>query len=961
MSRGITAVAVVCVVAIVAVAPAQATAPATGTTAGNQAVHAVTEADYERVTVVVRFTSDAAREAASLSEAHPGVEVRGGDSVEFMPVLYVDAPKSALAELRARPDVESVVVDRKVTAPEPVTTAGGGGDPIGTTQSQSTPWGIDRVGGPDAQQRVDDSAVAAVDVAVLDTGIDYQHPDLDDNVVWGANFSEGASERTLASAADNNGHGTSAAGIVAAEDNNQGVVGVAPTVDLYAIKVLNSSGIGYYSWWVNGIDAALKGPDGQMGTADDADVVSLSLGGASDARNLRSAVADASDHAVIVASAGNRGDGDPSTNEVGYPAKYGGAIAVAATDRNDETTTFSAEGTEVELAAPGSGQETTAAGGGLTYFGGTSAAAPHVAGAAALVIGQDLEDGSRDLSNAAVRQRLRDTATDIDAPGQDRTSGYGLVQADAALSTGNVVPTADAGSDTSVTGGTTTTLDATGSADPDGDSLSYTWTQTAGPSVSLGDASTATPSFTAPSVTSETTLTFEVTVEDGNGGADTDTVSVTVSPANDPPTADAGAAAAVTEGDTVDLDGTGSSDPDGNGLSYTWTQTAGPSVSLGDASTMTPTFTAPSVTSQRTLTFELTVEDGNGGTDTDTVSVTVSPANDPPTADAGPDTSVTGGTTVTLDATGSSDPNGDGLSYAWTQTGGTAVSLSDANSATPTVTAPSVTSGTTLTFEVTVTDTNGATDTDWVAMTVRPVNEPPTADTGGNISVVAGATVALDASGSADPNGDPLSYSWAQTGGAVVSLNGSGTATPTFTAPNTTGNGPLEFRVTVRDGNGGSDTETIDVTVEPANSTPIAEAGPNRSVQHGESVQLDGSDSADPDGDPLSYEWAQTSGTTVSLSGATTAQPAFTAPDTSGTTLMFELTVMDGSAASSDTIMITIQPSQDNDSRYDIDRDGTISITDVLSVITAYNADTQVGGEAVNIRDVLEAITIYNS
>ncbi|MFC7076475.1 S8 family serine peptidase [Haloarcula halophila] len=637
MARGSSPVTVLCLVVLLAVAPAQGTAfggagqqsaddQPTGSVADalETAAPASDGAAGERVRVVVRFVSDDARDDASLRETHPEIDITGGRSVDFMPVLFVDAPRSALPGLRARPDVESAVIDTKIEGPDPVTPASTVDAQSGTTQSQRTPWGVDRIGASTAQQQIDDEAVAEVDVAVLDSGIDYQHPDLDEKVVWGANFSGWANERTLASADDDNGHGTRAAGIVAAEDNNRDVVGVAPNADLYAIKVMNASSIGYYSWWVSGIDAALKGPDGTMGTADDADVLSMSIGGRSDTSTLRNAIADASDHTIVVAAAGNNGDGDPSTNEVMYPAKYDDAIAVAATDRDDQTTEFSAEGSEVELAAPGSGQYTTDIGGGTSYFGGTSAAAPHVAGAAALIIGEDVEDGTRDLSNDDVRQRLRETATDIESPGRDNKAGYGLVQVDTALSTPNAAPTADAGSDTSVTAGATVTLDATGSTDPDGDALEYSWDQIDSPSVSLRDANTATPEFTAPTVDSRTTLTFELRVDDGNGGSATDTVDVTVSPSNSAPTADAGPDSSVASDATVTLDATGSTDPDGDSLAYAWSQTGGPAVSLSGAATAQPTFTAPSVRTQTTLRFEVTVQDGSAAS-TDTVAITVEP------------------------------------------------------------------------------------------------------------------------------------------------------------------------------------------------------------------------------------------------------------------------------------------------------------------------------------------------
>ncbi|MDS0295604.1 PKD domain-containing protein [Halogeometricum luteum] len=305
----------------------------------------------------------------------------------------------------------------------------------------------------------------------------------------------------------------------------------------------------------------------------------------------------------------------------------------------------------------------------------------------------------------------------------------------------NASPVADAGADQTVDEGASVTLDASGSSDADSDALTYAWTQTGGPSVTLSDTSAASPTFTAPDVSADTTLTFEVEVADGNGGTDTDTVTVTVEadepdePTNTSPVADAGADQTVDEGTSVTLDASGSSDADGDTLSYAWTQTDGPTVSLSDASAASPTFTAPDVENDATLTFQVTVADGNGGEDTETVVVTVEadepdePTNTSPVADAGADQTVDEGTSVTLDASGSFDADSDALTYAWTQTGGPSVTLSDDSAASPTFTAPDVENDATLTFEVEVADGNGGTDTDTVSVTVE-ADEPddPTND-----------------------------------------------------------------------------------------------------------------------------------------------------------------------------------------------------------------------------------------
>jgi hypothetical protein len=228
------------------------------------------------------------------------------------------------------------------------------------------------------------------------------------------------------------------------------------------------------------------------------------------------------------------------------------------------------------------------------------------------------------------------------------------------VTTPNAPPVADAGADATAIGGDTVELNASGSTDPDGDSLAYTWTQTGGPSVSLSDASTAQPTFTAPDVEAATEVDFSVTVDDGEL-TDTDAVTVTVQPPpNEPPVADAGSDLTVDEGTAVTLDATGSSDADGSLQSYQWTQTDGPSVTLSDASTAQPTFTAPTLSSADVLTFELAVTDDEGATDTDSVNVTVTPVSPPASGDFAVETeppTTVGPTSATLrgDLTGLGD------------------------------------------------------------------------------------------------------------------------------------------------------------------------------------------------------------------------------------------------------------------------------------------------------------------
>lgn len=185
----------------------------------------------------------------------------------------------------------------------------------------------------------------------------------------------------------------------------------------------------------------------------------------------------------------------------------------------------------------------------------------------------------------------------------------------------------------------------------------------------------------------------------------------------------------------------------------------------------------------------------------------------------------------------------------------------------------------------------------------KVTNQPPVANAGPDQTVQAGAAVTLDGTGSADPDGDTLTFAWTQTAGTAVTLTGPDSASPTFAAPTTAGT--LTFELTVSDGKA-SATDTVDVSVGGANQPPIANAGPNQSVQAGDTVTLNGTGSSDPDGDTITYAWTQVPDTVaVTLNGANTATPTFTAPSFTGT-LTFQLTVSDGQASATDTVDIGV-------------------------------------------------------
>lgn len=278
--------------------------------------------------------------------------------------------------------------------------------------------------------------------------------------------------------------------------------------------------------------------------------------------------------------------------------------------------------------------------------------------------------------------------------------------------------------------------------------------------------------------------------------------------------------------------------------------------------------------------------------------------NQAPTASAVAPASVLGGQTVVLDGSASADADGQIVSYLWTQTGGPAVDLSNATAASASFTAPA--QAVTLGFTLTVTDNDGATDSRSVSITVVPPNQPPLADAGSDQSVQAASSVQLSAAASHDADGQIVSYQWTQTAGPAVSLSAATSATPSFTAPSY----PtlLSFTVTVTDNSGATASASVNITVLP-DAPPVADAGADQSVTRFALVQLNGSASHDSDGQIVSYQWTQTGGPTVSLSGANTATPSFRALAKVGTTMSFTLTVTDNAGVQGfDTVVVTIKP-----------------------------------------------------
>jgi hypothetical protein len=277
---------------------------------------------------------------------------------------------------------------------------------------------------------------------------------------------------------------------------------------------------------------------------------------------------------------------------------------------------------------------------------------------------------------------------------------------------------------------------------------------------------------------------------------------------------------------------------------------------------------------------------------------TVMPDNQPPIANAGPDQTVIEGQAVSLDASYSSDPNGDIASYHWVQIGEPSVNLFNPDAKQATFTAPGVgLEGASLTFELTVIDQSGNQGKDMCIVNIAWLNEPPQADAGSDQTVYESVEVTLDASSSVDIDSHIASYLWTQTSGPAVTLANAASDRPTFTAPNVESNGvSLNFNLLVTDTGGMKDTDSCIINITWQNEPPTAVVFPEYTeATEGTLVTMDGSTSRDSDDGIASYQWSQVEGEPVSFSDSTSAITTFKAPksDQHGKNLKFKLTVKD--------------------------------------------------------------------
>ncbi|WP_444994127.1 PKD domain-containing protein [Aliikangiella sp. IMCC44359] len=471
----------------------------------------------------------------------------------------------------------------------------------------------------------------------------------------------------------------------------------------------------------------------------------------------------------------------------------------------------------------------------------------------------------------------------------------------------NLRPVADAGEDQQSSIDANVTLDGSASSDPEGDTLTYRWTILQIPKDSLASLNNAT-SMT-PSLVTDKQGTYEIQliVNDGNSDSLPDTVIVTAEGENNPPVANAGADQAYNRNESLQLDGSASSDLDGDPLAYRWSIVSPDvldNIQLTNATSVTPTVV---IADDQSYRLQLIVNDGKVDSAPDFVDLTASSSNTRPVADAGDDLCDTVGVTLILSGAGSSDLDGDPLTYQWRvieRPAGSSNDLSNSQIVNPSMTFDVAGR---YVVELVVSDGMLLSEPDTVVITIDEGNTLPVANAGEDQSVYVGSQATLDGSASSDPDGDALIYRWSilhKPATSQAQLSATDRVRPNL---NIDVAGDYIIQLIVNDGQLESQPDTVMIST--FNMRPVAEAGPEQSVDATDLVKLDGSASYDSDGDALTYRWSLL--TVVNeppvIVNAESAQPEVTMNEPG--TYIFQLIVNDGKLDSEpDTVSIEVKP-----------------------------------------------------
>ncbi|MCP3031454.1 S8 family serine peptidase [Halobacillus sp. A1] len=355
----------------------------------NQEVSASIESTDEKQRVIIGFEEKVEEDV--LSEIPYDLH----HTYDSFNAIAVSLPVESISNLERQPEVKWIESDQKVSA-----------------NAQKIDWGYESI---NSNLSYDWGVTGeGVNVAVIDTGIDEEHPDL--NIKGGKNFINSNSSYD-----DDNGHGTHVAGVIGAEDNSIGIIGVAPQANLYALKALDRDGEGWEAEIIAGIQWAVE---------NKMDVINLSLTSCKSSEAMKKVLNEAENNGIsVVAASGNKllCNGE-YLNDVMYPARYSSVISVGAVDRNKERALFSYGGDSLDFVAPGESIYSTYAGsqsGGGAYetLNGTSMAAPYVAGIVALHKQAFPELSLDDINDMMIEQSL-----DLGQRGKDFKYGHGLIQ-----------------------------------------------------------------------------------------------------------------------------------------------------------------------------------------------------------------------------------------------------------------------------------------------------------------------------------------------------------------------------------------------------------------------------------------------------------------------------------------------------------------------------------------------------